>query len=232
MRLAEALIRRLHALSFAEEDRKFLLDSLLHLYTILPPDEEPTQVLDRLRFGLACQRARVRDVAENLSMIFTGKSADQLAQSLFFAVLEVAPPAKGLSKASLYLPPSPRYTGRTMSDLLLSSPVVESVFLAEYLAASVPIVLNPCGFPIPAEFFGEFYVGTSLLAYIFRERPEMSRLLLDIPRGSGSLTPGSACESVVSGLMIFEKIKSEEKQFSSLRHLIQLLHFCMTSLRK
>jgi hypothetical protein len=180
-RLSEALVRRLHALSFREEDRQQLNDSLQPMLKVLPTNEVCFLFLDRLKFGTALQRVRVLEAASNLNVQFVNEVANQLAQRL---LLE---PDEGTDSAALtmnYATASLERDGHEMlerdghemaSDALLSPTTLQVTAALTFNDVSD---VSELGDQPAAEI-----VDKSLLAYILIERPTLIRFLLYTLRG-------------------------------------------------
>jgi len=207
-RFTDALIRRLHACSFVEEDRNLLLDSLRHMFTILPQNEGPSQVLGRLKFGMAHQRVRVLEAVEHLNIQFSSKDADQLAQCMFLEPAgdtEVAG-AGNLAKNFLSSPPVIGRAGHELPEK--DENPVFSVTPGLDFAKSVMSDIS-----VKVHYVPEI-LETSLLSYISRQKPTMLQFLLDLLKGSRTTLEleqsGATVQHLIARLIDFKRT-SEEK---------------------
>jgi hypothetical protein len=183
-RLSEALVRRLHALSWLEEDRQQLNDSLQPMLKVLPTNEVCFLFLDRLKFGTALQRVRVLEAASDLNVQFVNEVANQLAQRLLLEPDEATDSAALTmysATASLASEMDTKCWQRDGHEMLASDALLSPTTLQVTTALSFNAVsdVSELGDQPVAE-----RVDKSLLAYILIEHPTLIRFLLCTLRGS------------------------------------------------
>ena len=224
MRLSEALIRRLHALSFEEDDRNLLLDSLRCLYTILPQDEGSLQVLDRLKIGMAHQRIRVLQAAEELKMKFSSKSADQLAECMLLELIGEAS-ATGAGDDSLLdlqvFPvvdtalSIPDMNNKSLLTCILNERVLKDwpgmmIFLGDVLDASADVISSRARIHVVSVLV-EFHL-TSQCALLLYDI--ITQVELDL----------SALENFSESHKVNDEIQLDESKFNSLPSVVTWNH--------